>query len=358
MSKNKEESVIIESEIQEDVSFKDPALRPKKFSDFSGQPECTKHLEIYVKAALSRNEAMDHVLLFGPPGLGKTTLAEIIAHEMNFNFVSMSAPTITKPADLVSILLSMEDNTVIFIDEIHRLNKVAAEMLYTAMEDRSIDIQIGEGRSVRAQRIKLCSFTLVGATTRPGMLQGPFRHRFGIQLRLEYYNDKDLAKILDRASGFMNLKIKDDALLEIAKRSRGTPRIAKRLLRRLRDFAHAKDLDEIGFDLALEGLDALGVDKYGLDMQDRRYINVLLNQFNGGPVGIETLAAALSEDREMLESSVEPYLMSIGILQRTPKGRVLNLNEDDENMNSKPFGVKASHDSSNLDYEQLKFNIL
>jgi Holliday junction DNA helicase RuvB len=309
-------------ELADDASM-DPALRPKRLEDFAGQPDCVRILRVSVNAALSRSEPVDHVLLFGPPGLGKTTLAQIVAEEMGFVFQSTSAPAISRPGDLAAILAAMEPNTVLFIDEIHRLNKVAAELLYMAMEDRRLDLVVGEGAQTRSMRIELVPFTLVGATTRAGMLPSPLRDRFGIHLRLEFYSDEDLAGIVARTASLMALPGETEAWMELARRARGTPRLAKRLLRRVRDFAHSDGASEIALAGTRSALLELGVDESGLDALDRRYLDAMSRHYGGGPVGVETLAATLSEDREILETAGEPFRMMRGLVQRTPRGRAL-----------------------------------
>lgn len=322
-----EEAPVLGAALEEDAveegASADPALRPRRLEDFSGQPDCVRQLRIAVDAARSRSEALDHTLFFGPPGLGKTTLAQIVASEMGFAFKGAAAPSIARPGDLASILACLEPDSVLFLDEIHRLNKVAAELLYMAMEDRRLDLVVGEGMSAKSVSIPLPPFTLVGATTRPGMLPPPLRDRFGLHLRLEFYNDADLAKILERTAALIGFPGDGESFLEVARRSRGTPRVAKRLLRRVRDFAHSKGAAAMEKDLVVEALDVLGVDAAGLDAQDRRYLEAMLKFYGGGPVGVETLAATLSEDREILETAVEPYLMMRGLVQRTPRGRAL-----------------------------------
>ena len=308
------------------VEAVDPAQRPKRLTDFAGQADLLARLRIAINAARDRGEPLDHVLFFGPPGLGKTTLAQIVAGEMGYSFQATSAPAIAKPGDMASILTSMSPWSVLFIDEIHRLNKVVSEMLYTAMEDFHLDLLIGEGPSTRSVRIELPPFTMVGATTRPGMLAAPLRDRFGLHLRLDYYAPEDLARIIERSAGLMDLPGDHDGFFEIARRSRGTPRIAKRLLRRVRDHAHDANDSRVTLEVARRSLDVEGIDPLGLNAQDRRYLDMIAKGFSGGPVGIETLCAALSEDREIVESAIEPYLMTLGLVQRTPRGRALTDN--------------------------------
>ncbi len=298
-------------------------LRPNSLADFVGQREVCDNLHVFITAAKQRGEALDHVLLFGPPGLGKTTLSSIVAKELGVGFHATSAPMISKSGDLAAILTNLERNDVLFIDEIHRLNPAIEEVLYSAMEDFQLDIIIGEGPSARSMRIDLQPFTLVGATTRSGLLSTPLRERFGIPLRLDFYSDDDLKKIVQRGARLLNIEISDAGALEIAKRSRGTPRIAGRLLRRVRDFGAVTDksvIDEQISDLALKRLD---VDDYGLDNFDRRYLTCIAKSYGGGPVGADTLAAALSEERDTIEEVVEPFLLKLGFLQRTPRGRMI-----------------------------------
>ena len=300
------------------------SLRPQHLDEFVGQPQVCENLKVFIEAAKQRGEALDHVLLFGPPGLGKTTLASIIAKELGVGFRATSAPMISKSGDLAAILTNLEPNDVLFIDEIHRLNPAIEEVLYSAMEDFQLDLIIGEGPSARSVRIDLQPFTLVGATTRSGLLTTPLRERFGIPLRLDFYSPEDLKKIVIRGADLLGMPISDTGALEIAKRSRGTPRVAGRLLRRVRDFgivAEAKEVDNIIADKALKKLD---VDDYGLDAFDRRYLKCIAVNYGGGPVGIDTLAAALSEERDTLEEVLEPFLMKLGFLQRTPRGRMIS----------------------------------
>ena len=298
--------------------------RPEKLSDFIGQEGAKQNLKVFIEAAKSRGEAMDHVLLFGPPGLGKTTLASIIAKELGVNFKATSAPMISKSGDLAAILTNLEARDVLFIDEIHRLNPAIEEVLYSAMEDFQLDIIIGEGPSARSVKIDLQPFTLVGATTRSGLVSNPLRERFGIPLRMDFYNHEDLQKIVLRGAHLLDMPISNDGAMEIAKRSRGTPRIAGRLLKRVRDFSAVAGNTEIDSVIADKALKLLDVDDYGLDEFDRRYLNCIAKNYGGGPVGADTLAAALSEERDTIEEVIEPYLLKLGFLQRTPRGRVLS----------------------------------
>lgn len=325
MMKNDER--IVSPQIQpedEQIGNNPVSLRPNSLDDFVGQREVCENLKVFITAAKQRGEALDHVLLFGPPGLGKTTLSSIIAKELGVGFHATSAPMISKSGDLAAILTNLERNDVLFIDEIHRLNPAIEEVLYSAMEDFQLDIIIGEGPSARSVRIDLQPFTLVGATTRSGLLSTPLRERFGIPLRLDFYSHEDLQKIVLRGAKLLNIEISQDGALEIAKRSRGTPRIAGRLLRRVRDFGAVSDkkiIDSKISDMALKRLD---VDDFGLDNFDRRYLNCIINNYGGGPVGADTLAAALSEERDTIEEVVEPFLLKLGFLQRTPRGRIIS----------------------------------
>ena len=298
------------------------SLRPKYFNEYIGQREAKDNLNIYIQAAKQRGEALDHVLLYGPPGLGKTTLAGIIANELGVNFRITSGPAIEKAGDLAAILTNLDEHDVLFIDEIHRLSRSVEEVLYSAMEDYALDIIIGKGPSARSVRIDLPKFTLVGATTRAGALAAPLRDRFGIVSRLEYYKQEELEFIVTRAADILNIGIEQAGASEIARRSRGTPRIANRLLKRVRDFAQVVGDGVITADIADEALKRLHVDKMGLDRIDRRVLKCIIENYDGGPVGIETIAAAVSEERDTIEDVYEPYLMQLGFLGRTPRGRV------------------------------------
>ncbi len=311
------------SELETDADF---SLRPNYLLEFVGQEHIKSNLNVFIQAANNRNESLDHTLFYGPPGLGKTSLAHIVAKEMGVNFKATSGPTLSKAADLAAILTNLQENDVLFIDEIHRLNTNIEEILYPAMEDFYLDIIIGEGPAARSVRIDLPKFTLIGATTRLGLLSNPLRDRFGIPLRLNFYNEDELVKVLNRAAELLNTKISSKGAQEIAKRSRGTPRIALRLLKRVRDFASVENRDEIDENIADSALNRLEVDKAGLDSNDYRYLKFISDNYNGGPVGVETIAAALSEQRDAIEEAIEPYLIQIGLLQRTPRGRMITDN--------------------------------
>jgi Holliday junction DNA helicase RuvB len=305
------------------ASDADAAMRPKTLADFVGQQKGRENLAIFIEAAKKRGDALDHVLLAGPPGLGKTTLAQIVARELGTGFRSTSGPVITKAGDLAALLTNLEPHDVLFIDEIHRLSPAVEEVLYPAMEDFELDLIIGDGPAARSVKIDLPPFTLIGATTRSGLLTTPLRDRFGIPIYLGFYTHNELEYIIRRNAGLMGLAISDDGAHEIASRARGTPRVAGRLLRRVRDFANVGGADEISAQLADTALGRLEVDKRGLDGLDRRYLTVVAEKFIGGPVGIETLAAALGEPRDALEDIVEPFLIQLGFVNRTPRGRVL-----------------------------------
>ena len=301
------------------------ALRPKLFDDYVGQAKAREQLEIFIGAANKRKEALDHVLLFGPPGLGKTTLSHIIAHELGVNMRSTSGPVLEKPKDLAALLTNLEKNDVLFIDEIHRLSPVVEEILYPALEDYQIDIMIGEGPAARSIKLDLQPFTLVGATTRAGMLTNPLRDRFGIVARLEFYTPEELARIVKRSAGLLNAPMDEEGGFEIARRSRGTPRIANRLLRRVRDYADVKGTGQITLDIANRALAMLDVDPQGFDLMDRKFLEAIIHRFDGGPVGLDNIAASIGEESGTIEDVIEPYLIQQGFLQRTPRGRIATL---------------------------------
>jgi Holliday junction DNA helicase RuvB len=306
---------------EEDLA--ETSLRPQRLSEFIGQKQARANLSVFIEAAKARREALDHVLLVGPPGLGKTTMAQIVSRELGVNFRATSGPVIAKAGDLAALLTNLEERDVLFIDEIHRLNPAVEEVLYPAMEDFQLDLIIGEGPAARSVKIDLAKFTLVGATTRAGLLTNPLRDRFGIPLRLNFYTEAELELIVTRGARVLGIGMSADGANEIARRSRGTPRIAGRLLRRVRDFAHDADAQEIDRKLADRALLQLEVDASGLDAMDRRYLMTIAEHYGGGPVGVETLAAALSEPRDAIEEIIEPFLIQKGFLQRTPRGRVI-----------------------------------
>ena len=316
-----EENTITDPELQSNDS--DRVLRPKTLKDFTGQSELKENLAIFIESARKRNETMDHTLFYGPPGLGKTTLAQIISSELGVNFRMTSGPVLAKAGDLAAILTNLEEKDVLFIDEIHRMSSVVEEVLYPALEDFELDLVIGEGPAARTVRIELQPFTLVGATTRLGLLTTPLRDRFGIPIRLEFYSVEELLEIILRASKFMKIKTDNLGGLEIAKRSRGTPRIANRLLRRVADFAVVEGTGIITKDIADSSLTRIGVDLAGLDSADRKYLKIIAENYAGGPVGVETISAAMSEARDALEEVIEPYLLQQGFLQRTSRGRMI-----------------------------------
>ena len=301
------------------------ALRPKLLDEYVGQRKAREQLEIFIGAARKRAEALDHVLLFGPPGLGKTTLSHIIAHELGVNLRQTSGPVLEKPKDLAALLTNLEKNDVLFIDEIHRLSPVVEEILYPALEDYQIDIMIGEGPAARSIKLDLQPFTLVGATTRAGMLANPLRDRFGIVARLEFYTPEELARIVTRSAGLLNVQADAECAFEIARRSRGTPRIANRLLRRVRDFAEVKADGHISKKIAHDALAMLDVDPEGFDVMDRKLLEAVIHRFDGGPVGLDNIAASIGEEAGTIEDVIEPYLIQQGFLQRTPRGRVATL---------------------------------
>ncbi len=299
------------------------SIRPQRLDDFVGQPQLKANLRVFVDAARGRGEPLDHVLFHGPPGLGKTTLAQIVARELGVGFRATSGPVIARAGDLAAILTNLQPRDVLFIDEIHRLNPAVEEILYPALEDYQLDLIIGEGPAARSVRIDLPPFTLIGATTRSGLLTTPLRERFGIPLRLDFYGSDDLAKILTRAAALLEAELARDAAHEMARRARGTPRIANRLLRRIRDFAAVARNETITLEIARSGLARLDIDERGLDTMDRRYLRAIAETYEGGPVGVETLAAVLSEQRDMVEDVIEPFLIQAGLVQRTPRGRMI-----------------------------------
>ena len=317
-----EDRVVSPEYVDEESEIEEVTLRPQTIEEYIGQEKVKENLKVYISSAIKRGEPLDHVLLYGPPGLGKTTLATIISNEMGSNIKITSGPAIEKAGDLAAILTNLQPNDVLFIDEIHRLNKAVEEVLYPALEDFRLDIVIGKGPSARSIGLDLPKFTLVGATTKAGSLSSPLRDRFGIIQRLDLYSEKELAKIIQRSANILNINIDEEAALELGSRSRGTPRIANRLLKRIRDFAQFEERNDIDYDIAKRALAKLEIDEIGLDKTDRQMLKAIITKFGGGPVGLSTLAASIGEDRDTIEDYYEPFLMQIGFLSRSPRGRI------------------------------------
>lgn len=332
----------------EDEGRDEGALRPQTIEEFVGQKELRDNLKVFIKAAKARQDALDHVLFFGPPGLGKTTLAQIVARELGVGFRATSGPVIARAGDLAALLTNLQPYDVLFIDEIHRLNPAVEEILYPAMEDRKLDLIIGEGPAARSVQIDLPPFTLVGATTRSGLLTNPLRDRFGIPLRLEFYTNEELSLIVKRIAGLLKIQVTEDGASEIARRSRGTPRLAGRLMRRVRDFADVAGAAKVDAGVADAALQRLDVDAQGLDSMDRRYLSCIAEKYGGGPVGIETLAAILAEQRDVIEDVVEPYLLQQGLVHRTPRGRMIS------SAGYKYLGLKPPQNAEQLNWLQTE----
>ncbi len=313
---------IIDPELRDDEIPAETSLRPTCFDDYIGQTEAKRNLKVYIEAAKARSDALDHVLFHGSPGLGKTSIANVIAHELGVNIVSTSGPVIERPGDLAAILTSLQTRDVLFIDEVHRLNHVVEEILYPAMEDFELDIIIGQGPSARTMKIPLQPFTLVGATTRTGLLTPPLRERFGVIQRMEFYSDEELKIIVTRSASILDIPIKEDGAMEIARRSRGTPRVANRILRRVRDFAQVEGDGVITKEVSMHALNMLDIDELGLDKMDRNIMLTIMNNYDGGPIGLDTLAAAVCEEKDTIEDVYEPFLIQKGFIKRTPRGRV------------------------------------
>ncbi len=329
-----EESRIVDTHVEKDEAVLENTIRPHQLNEYIGQSKVREQMEIFISAAKQRQEALDHVLIFGPPGLGKTTLSHIVANEMQVSLRHTSGPVLERPGDLAAILTNLEPHDVLFVDEIHRLSPVVEEVLYPAMEDFQLDIVIGEGPAARSIKLDLPPFTLVGATTRAGLLTSPLRDRFGIVQRLEFYNTEELSRIVLRSANILNVQINDDGAMQIAKRSRGTPRIANRLLRRVRDYAQVKSNGVVTSKIADAALDMLSVDEHGFDNMDRRLLLAIIEKFEGGPVGVDSLAAAIGEERGTIEDVIEPFLILKGFMMRTPRGRVATGNA------YRHFGIK------------------